>query len=154
MAAGRRVGAIAAGAAVLALAAAGMAAPVVPAGVVVVVAPAHEPESEAYADWAGYLQDFADERPPGLRLLRITPARLRRCRPGWHGSHATLFVRAGGRALLYRGMILEPDRYREGSAWIGGGGAGPPPAAGFIRTDVRRCRLAPAAQNLKRTPPR
>ncbi|WP_419809936.1 hypothetical protein [Sphingomonas sp.] len=55
--------------------------------------------SEAYADYAEYLNDGASRRPAALKLIRMTPARWRRSTRGAAPvtGYAVVFVRRGGR---------------------------------------------------------
>jgi hypothetical protein len=87
---------------------------------VVVVQPRARDESrEAYADWAEYLNDFAAQ-DKSVRIIKLTPWRYSELvtAPKLSRPYNTLFLRDAGHALLYRGMILEPEIYRIGKAYM------------------------------------
>ena len=107
--------------------------------------PPQDQASEAYADWAGYLNDFAAAKPSALRLIRMTPAQWKRLvrYPLAQERYASAFVGRDGSALLYKGMILEPYVYIQGVAWVTSGGRGLASIEGFTRI-----RIAP----IPRTP--
>lgn len=88
--------------------------------VVVVVQPSRKVSSgEAYADWAEYLNDFAS-REKSVKIVKITQQRYAELvtAPKLGRLYSTLFVRDAHNALLYRGMILEPDVYTTGKAYM------------------------------------
>jgi hypothetical protein len=87
---------------------------------VIVVEPRANPDSsEAYADWAGYLNDFAASEKR-LRIIKLTARRYSQMvtAPKLSRPYDTLFVRDADHALLYRGMILEPQIYSIGAAYM------------------------------------
>jgi hypothetical protein len=92
--------------------------------VIIVSPPAHDlaPRSEAYADWAFYRDDFLRRRPEDLCVLRMAAAAYRRrfAEPVLSDRFATIFVRDPDHALVYPGLILEPDIYRLGVAFLRG----------------------------------
>jgi hypothetical protein len=118
-----------------------------PAGpAVVIVAPAKpgaaDMESEAYADWAEYLNAFAATKPAGLKLVRMTSARWRQVvrAPVPSDSYATLFLRRDGSVLMHDGMVIEAEAYGTGAAWASGGPAAPALAFGFTQARLQRRR--------------
>ena len=94
---------------------------------VIIIAPAtpsaDDQESETYGDYAEYLNGFAANRPAGLELVRLSPAQYKRLfrLPMIADSHATIMLRRTGTAMIYRGMILEPQVYQAGARWAAGG---------------------------------
>jgi len=102
----------------------GSSLPAGPAMIVVAPDPAPDAESEAYADWAGYLNDFAAEKPAGLAIIRMTPSRWQRLAVAAKEDYATVFVRRDGVAMLHPGKLLDPQIYPAGAAWALGGPAG------------------------------
>lgn len=82
--------------------------------------PSPEDESEAYADWAHYLNEFAAEhrnydivameRPEFEQLLAAPPP--------LDNGYATIFVRSDGDSVVYDGAILEPFVYDAGVAFL------------------------------------
>lgn len=110
----------------------------------VVVAPnvpsADDQASETYGDYADTLNSFAAHRPPGLKLVRMTPARWRRLarRPLFADSYAIVFLRRDGQVLLHDGMPVEAAVYEAGARWALGG-ATPSPDTGLVpATLIRR----------------
>ena len=87
--------------------------------VVVVVRPAKADSDEAYADWAEYLNDFA-ARERSVKIVKLSQHRYSELviAPKLNRPYDTLFLRDKENALLYRGMILEPDVYRAGKAYM------------------------------------
>lgn len=87
--------------------------------VVVVQLPVRTGSGEAYADWAEYLNDFAI-REKSVRIVKLTPRRYSELvgAPKLSGSYNTLFLRDAENALLYRGMILEPEVYAIGKDYM------------------------------------
>ena len=79
-----------------------------------------KPTDEAYGDWADALNNFAAHADPRVKIIKVTaPAyRLAIADPTISGPFATLFVRDLDHALLYRGMILEPQVYHLGQGFI------------------------------------
>jgi hypothetical protein len=75
---------------------------------------------EAYGDWADALNTFAAHKDPGVKIVKQTPRsyRLAVAGPRIAGQFATLFIRDLNHALLYRGMILEPQVYRLGEDYM------------------------------------
>jgi hypothetical protein len=85
-----------------------------------VVQPSGKPgTSEAYADWAEYLNEFA-AREKSVKILKLRQSRYSELvtSPKLTRPYNTIFLRDAGHALLYRGMILEPDVYRIGQAYM------------------------------------
>ena len=88
--------------------------------IVVVVQPSPKPGyDEAYADWAAYLNEFA-AREKSVKIVMLSQRRYSELvtAPKLSRPYNTLFLRAAKNALLYRGMILEPDVYRIGMAYM------------------------------------
>ena len=81
--------------------------------VVLVVQPSNPDEtSEAYGDWASYLNQFVKLSRARYSDIVTTP----KLKAGYN----TLFLGEAGNALLYRGRILEPDVYSIGEAYMAG----------------------------------
>ena len=78
------------------------------------------PTDEAYGDWADALNNFAAHADPGVKIIRLTARAYRSAiaAPRIPGHFATLFIRDLDHALLYRGMILEPQVYRLGLDYV------------------------------------
>jgi hypothetical protein len=83
--------------------------------VLVIASPAPaRPTDEAYGDWADALNDFAAHADPGVKIIKATARTYHLAIAALRisGQFGTLFVRDLNHALLYRGMILEPQVYR------------------------------------------
>ena len=94
--------------------------------------------SEAYGDWAEYLNTFAAQ-DKSMKILKLNG---RRCSelvasPQLNKPYNTLFLRDAEHALLYRGMILEPDIYVKGKAYM----AGKPSRETARRTGLEEVKL-------------
>jgi hypothetical protein len=92
-------------------------------GVVLVVSPKPDKAleaSEAYADWASYLNKFARKEGANMKIVRLTPQNYAEAlaEPKLEDSFATLFVRDSTHGLLYKGMIVEPLFYQAGKAYL------------------------------------
>jgi hypothetical protein len=92
---------------------------------VLVVSPAAAKKnaaSEAYADWATYLNDFAAERRGTFRFVRVTPKDLKAifARNPVTRPFATIFIKDPRSAIYYDGMIHEPAVYRAAVAFLSG----------------------------------
>jgi hypothetical protein len=76
-----------------------------------------KPTDEAYGDWADALNNFGANADPRLKIIKLTARayRLAISGPRISGQFAMLFTRGLEHALLYRGMILEPQVY----TWAG-----------------------------------
>lgn len=113
---------------------------------VVVIAPVQpspsELESEAYGDWANYLNEFVGSKPPGLLIVRMSPARWRSVAnaPRLKDVYATVFLRRGGRALIHQGKVLEVQVYHAGADWMRGRRVADLPAMGLTESRVVRRR--------------
>src|SRR3954465_12454821 len=72
--------------------------------------------SEAYADWAEYLNAFRTQADSRVKIVKVTALQYPEfiTGPKLKDQYATLFVRDAGHVLLYDGMILEPQVYRLG----------------------------------------
>lgn len=79
--------------------------------------------SEAYGDWHSYYQQFS-RRALGQQLTvhTVSPDEGRAQLPALPRDtvNATVFVDAAGRALLHRGLVLEPQVYELGRAFLAG----------------------------------
>jgi len=90
---------------------------------VIVVAPQdadEDPSDEAYADWAAYLNDFAEAHPE-LKFQTVDSEELSNVTdtpPPLREPFATLFVRPDGTTAYYDGMIFEPFVYDEGARFL------------------------------------
>jgi hypothetical protein len=93
---------------------------------------------EAYGDWAEYLNAFA-AREKSVKVVKLSDRRYSELvtSPQLDKPYNTLFLRDAGHALLYRGMILEPDIYNKGKAYMAGK-PGPEPA---LRTGLAEVKL-------------
>jgi hypothetical protein len=91
-----------------------------PVVVVIASGAAAKPTDELYGDWADALNNFAAYSSPQLEIIKLTARayRLAIAGPRIPGQFATLFIRDLDHALLYRGMILEPQVYRLGQGYI------------------------------------
>ncbi len=91
-------------------------------GVVLVVTSARQPDpaDEAYGDWAEYLNRFSARADPAIRIIKTTAAEYRNilAAPPLTSDFATLFIRDPKHALQYDGMILEPQVYLRGQAYV------------------------------------
>ena len=98
--------------------------------VLVVQGAAQAESSEAYGDWASYLNQFAGRAGSSVNIVKLSLQRYSELvsKPKLKGAYNTLFLRDGSRGLLYRGMILEPDVYRIGQAYMTGKPGDPPVA--------------------------
>jgi hypothetical protein len=94
-------------------------------------------DSEAYGDWAEYLNAFA-AREKSVKIVKLSGRRYSElvAAPQLNKRYNTLFLRDAGHALLYRGMILEPDIYVKGKAYMAGK-LGPEPAPGTGLEEVK-----------------
>ncbi len=107
--------------------------------VVLVVQPSGKPEaSEAYGDWAEYLNAFAAQEK-SVKIVKLTGRRYSELvtSPQLSKPYNTLFLRDAGHGLLYRGMIREPEIYVRGKAYMTGK-PGPDPAQ---RTGLEEVKL-------------
>jgi hypothetical protein len=95
---------------------------------------------ETYGDWADALNTFAARKDPGIKIVKQTPRsyRLAVASPRIAEQFATLFIRDLNHALLYRGMILEPQVYRLGEDYLfKRPDPSPEKAYGLISTTIR-----------------
>jgi hypothetical protein len=89
---------------------------------------ASDMRSEAYADWASYLNEFAADHRGKFEVLKVTPGDLTRLfASGTPIKHrfATIFFRDEKNAVYYDGMIHERSVYQVAVAFLSGQGAGP-----------------------------
>lgn len=90
--------------------------------VVLVVAPAKsaDEDSEAYGDWAEYLNAFSSSVPANTKIIKLTAARYKLTveEPKIRREFATVFLKDATHALLYDGMILEAKVYKVGLGWL------------------------------------
>ena len=93
--------------------------------------------SEAYADWAHYLDAFVKTQP-ALCVASLTPAAYRAhvAAPRLKGSFATVFVR-GEAALAHDGMALGPESYEAGRRFLSDGTAASAETAGMKAAPFR-----------------
>lgn len=94
--------------------------------VVLIVAPnatKADKQSEAYADWASYLNDFASDNHNRFTFITVKPAQITQVflssTPIKH-SFAVVFLKSNHEALYYDGMILDPATYKYGSDYLAG----------------------------------
>jgi hypothetical protein len=94
--------------------------------------------SEAYGDWAEYLNAFA-ARDKSVKIVKLSGRRYSELitSPQLDKPYNTLFLRDAGHALLYRGMILEPDIYNKGKEYM----AGKPSPDPALRTGLEEVKL-------------
>jgi hypothetical protein len=96
--------------------------------VVVVSRPAtvFDMRSEAYADWAAYLNEFAADQQGKVEVLRLKQNDLKRLlansTPIKH-RFSTIFFRDEKNAVYYDGMIHERSVYLAAAAFLSGQGA-------------------------------
>lgn len=79
--------------------------------------------SEAYADFAGYLNDFAAAQRATLQFVTIKPAALKAifaARAPIRQPFATVFIRNARSAVYYDGMIHDPIVYQAAAAYLAG----------------------------------
>lgn len=76
--------------------------------------------NEAYADWAEYLNAFRVQTDPRIKIVKVTALQYPELivEPKPKDKYATLFVRDAEHVLLYDGMILEPQVYQLGLAYL------------------------------------
>jgi hypothetical protein len=92
--------------------------------VVLVIAPAksagEESQSEAYGDWADYLNEFSSSLPSDTKIIRLTSDKYRQAieEPKIRHDFATVFLKDATHALLYDGMVVEPKVYKLGLGWL------------------------------------
>ena len=82
--------------------------------VVVVIVNADETsDSEQYADWSHYLNEFAASVSDGFAFHKVTTdeGSLKSCPPGYREPYSMIFMRRGGNSFVYEGPILEPQVY-------------------------------------------
>lgn len=96
--------------------------------------------SEAYADWHAYFTQFRDRIQGRYKVHTLSPARgktlLRHL--GKTLVNATLFVNTSGHALVHKGLVLEPQVYVLGTAFIETGALTPEAASyGLVEIEVR-----------------
>jgi len=77
---------------------------------------------EAYADWAEYLNAFRSQTAPAVKIVKVTALQYPELivEPKLKDQYITLFIRDAEHVLLYDGMILEPQVYRLGLAYLQG----------------------------------
>lgn len=79
--------------------------------------------SEAYADWAGYLNDFAADHRGEFTFVKVAPSRLKRLfaeSAPIKQPFATVFIRNRNDALYYDGMIVDRVIYRVAADYLAG----------------------------------
>ena len=113
--------------------------------VVLIVAPAAGRalrELEAYADWVAYRDGFLHKAPHSLQVLQLSPAEYRAelNQPRLQHDFATLFIRNGVSALVYQGMILEPQVYQFGMQYLQGGQVSHDAASYGLKEQRLHCR--------------
>ena len=96
--------------------------------------------SEAYADWHAYFTQFRDRIQGRYKVHTLSPARGRTLlrHLGKTLVNATLFVNTSGHALVHKGLVLEPQVYVLGTAFIETGALTPEAASyGLVEIEVR-----------------
>ncbi len=96
--------------------------------------------AEAYADWHAYFTQFRDRIQGRFKVYTLSPARGRPLlrHLGKSVVNATLFVNASGHALLHQGLVLEPQVYVLGTAFIETGALTPDAASyGLVEIDLK-----------------
>ena len=96
--------------------------------------------SEAYADWQAYFAPFQQGAQGRFHVHTLPPARGRALlrHLGKRTGNATVFVNARGRALLHPGLVLEPQVYELGTAFIERGEVAPEAASyGMVEISVK-----------------
>jgi len=79
--------------------------------------------SEAYADWAGYLNDFAQEHRGDFEFLTVKPTELKAIFAELSpikSPFATIFLRDAQSAIYYDGMIHDRSAYGAAAAFLAG----------------------------------
>lgn len=79
--------------------------------------------SEAYADWAGYLNDFAEDHQGDFEFLKVKPTALKAIfaeHTPIKSPFATIFFRDAQSAIYYDGMIHDRNAYRAVAAFLAG----------------------------------
>lgn len=66
-------------------------------------------ESESYADWATYLNDFKENKGAAFLFFRVSPSDLEAIIP--KAEEFTVFIKKGYTAYFYDGLIVEPQVY-------------------------------------------
>ena len=72
-------------------------------------------ESESYADWAEYLNDFASSHTEDYRLIKLTQESLTRLideADRYIAPYSMVFLKEGRPSLFYEGPIVEPQTYQ------------------------------------------
>jgi hypothetical protein len=95
-------------------------------------ATAADMRSEAYADWAGYLNDFAADHRGRFTFLKVEPGGLKRLfaeSTPIKEPFATIFIRSRNRALYYDGMIFDRVFYRFAADFLAGKDGAPDEAS-------------------------
>ena len=77
-----------------------------------------KPTDETYGDWADALNNFHSSAQVKVITLTSREYRIAIAGPRLSGQFATLFIRDLDHALLYRGMILEPQVYQLGQSYM------------------------------------
>jgi hypothetical protein len=88
--------------------------------------PTGDSESETYADWAAYLNDFAAAHG-GFAVLAVDAAeasRLLTGPPALENRYATIFVRSADSAIIYDGPVLEEIVYDAAASYLEAPGDG------------------------------
>jgi hypothetical protein len=77
-------------------------------------------DNETYADWAEYLNAFRAQTDSRIKIVKVTALQYPELiiEPKPKDKYATLFVRDSEHGLLYDGMILEPQVYQLGLAYL------------------------------------
>jgi hypothetical protein len=82
--------------------------------------PTGDSESETYADWAAYLNDFAAAHS-GFAIMAMDKqeaSRLLAEPPALENGYATIFVRSADSAILYDGPVLEEIVYDAAASYL------------------------------------
>ena len=91
--------------------------------------------SEAYADWAGYLNDFAADHRSEFTFVKVKPRGLRRLfaeSTPIKEPFAAVFIRSANSAVYHDGMIVDRILYRRAADFLGGmEGAGADASSGL-----------------------
>ena len=91
-------------------------------------ASASDMRSEAYADWAAYLNEFAADHRGKFEILRVRPRDLKRLFANGtpiRQRFATIFFRDQKNAVYYDGMIHERSVYQAAATFLSGQDTGP-----------------------------
>jgi hypothetical protein len=80
-------------------------------------------KSEAYADWAEYLNDFTSRHQGAFEVVKVKPQDLKglfKDSTPIRENFALVLINGRRTAVLYDGMLHEPDPYRTAAEFLAG----------------------------------